>query len=41
MGQYDHYLTETLLVQQLASTMPTTDEFQRWAQGTLIYKGEE
>jgi len=41
MGQYDHYLTETLLVQQLASTMPTPDEFQRWAQGTLIYKGEE
>lgn len=31
MGQYDHYLTDELLVQQLASTLPTTEEFQTWA----------
>ena len=35
MGQYDHYLTETLLVQQLASTLPTPDEFQVWAIGNF------
>ena len=31
MGQYDDYLTDELLVQQLVSTLPTPEEFQAWA----------
>jgi ATP-dependent Lhr-like helicase len=32
MRQYDHYLTDELLVQQLASILPTAEEFKAWAQ---------
>jgi ATP-dependent Lhr-like helicase len=32
IGQYDHYLTDELLVQQLASVLPTAKEFKAWAQ---------
>jgi len=31
IGQYDSYLTDELLVKQLASTLPTAEEFQVWA----------
>lgn len=35
MAQYDHYLTDELLVQQLASVLPNANEFQQWAQHIL------
>ena len=31
IGQYDSYLTDELLVKQLASTLPATEEFKSWA----------
>ena len=34
-GQYDHYLTDHLLVEQLVSTMPNMTELRAWAQSIL------
>ncbi|MDA7988043.1 MAG: DEAD/DEAH box helicase [Alphaproteobacteria bacterium] len=35
-GQYDRFLTDELLVQQLVSMMPDDEDIQRWARSCLI-----
>lgn len=36
MGQYDSFLTDDILVQQLVSALPSADEFQEWAKRFFV-----